>query len=169
VSCIKNSIVSVYRGRELKLMHGRLIEPLMRYCVWWVMILYLGIPYLLAVEKPSWDVPWVVCDEWLTGWFEACFVVLCWVWCVVCAFSYVCFSCCFSGVLSMNSWGVVDNIVWTDSWPSIASTGCRVAWWQEKQDEVMYKEPTQGSGWQLKSACGVCWFTPENQHRVGAR
>jgi hypothetical protein len=22
-------------------------------------------------EEPSWEVPWFVCDEWLTGWFEA--------------------------------------------------------------------------------------------------
>jgi hypothetical protein len=24
-----------------------------------------------ALEEPSWEVPWFVCDEWLTGWFEA--------------------------------------------------------------------------------------------------
>jgi hypothetical protein len=34
------------------------------------------------------------------------------------------FSYHFSGVLSTHSGRVVDNVVWTDSWPSIAGAGC---------------------------------------------
>jgi hypothetical protein len=43
---------------------------------------------LIYAEGPSWDVPWFVCDEWLTRWFKAlCKLCLCALCACVCSYS----------------------------------------------------------------------------------
>jgi hypothetical protein len=43
----------------------------------------------------------------------------------------------------------------------------RVAWWQEKQDEVVNMSRCRVATHKQNMHTGFGWFTPENQQRVG--
>jgi hypothetical protein len=123
-------------------------------------------------ELPSGGVLWYVYVEWLTKWFEALCVVLCCMHCVVsCSLCYVCLPCCFSGVLSMHSWWVVDNVVWTNSWSSIVGASwASFAWYRWRTSaKGLYMCGLWGVERQVGLVQGTRWPTGSSAGRTVAR
>jgi hypothetical protein len=82
------------------------------------------------------------------------------IWGFVCVVLSSHFSYHFSGVLSTHSGWVVDNVVWTDSWLSIAGAGCGltcVGAGEERVWKVLALRGLRGVERQVGSARWTWW------------